>query len=404
MTRSFTLIELLIVIAVVAILSVVVILALNPAELLKQARDSTRLSDINAIHKALSLSQVDNPSASFGTASTTYISYPEPASATSTCTGAIGLSTSTLPSGWNYQCTASSSYQKVSGTGWIPVNLSSITGGSPLPNLPRDPINTTSSQNYYQYIGNSSNWAITALLESQKYLAQSGHGDGGYDPGRFEKGSSLALISQGESLVGWWTFDEGSGTIANDASGNGNTGNASGTAVVSGKLNNARSFNGAGDYVDAGNNAKVNFGTGNFSVLAWIKPNGSQNSVGAIVDKYSGPGFFVSLNGFVPRIFIQDVPSYIWVDAGTTQAANGAWSHFAATFNRASYVTAYLNGASTGQVNISSKSGTVNNGRNLFIGHESVDNGWFNGQIDEVMIYNRALSAAEIAAIYNATK
>ncbi len=196
--RSFTLIELLIVIAIIAVLSVVVILALNPAELLKQARDSTRLSDINAINKALSLYQVDNPSASFGSASTTYISYPEPVSATSTCTGTgTGLSTSTLPSGWNYQCTASSSYQKANGTGWIPVNLASITGGSPLPNLPKDLVNTTSSGEYYTYTSVGGQWELTTSVESARFGLGGGGDktgkDGGDDGYLYEVGSNLKL-------------------------------------------------------------------------------------------------------------------------------------------------------------------------------------------------------------------
>ena len=57
--KGFTLIELLIVIAIVAILSVVVILTLNPAELLKQTRDSNRISDLSTLKSALSLYLAD---------------------------------------------------------------------------------------------------------------------------------------------------------------------------------------------------------------------------------------------------------------------------------------------------------------------------------------------------------
>ena len=53
--KGFTLIELLIVIAIIAILAVVVVLTLNPAELLRQARDSNRISDFATIKSALAL-------------------------------------------------------------------------------------------------------------------------------------------------------------------------------------------------------------------------------------------------------------------------------------------------------------------------------------------------------------
>ncbi len=75
--ESFTLIELLVVIAILAVLATAVILILNPAQLLAQGRDSTRLSDLAALNSALSLFQADQWSQSMGLASTTYISVPD---------------------------------------------------------------------------------------------------------------------------------------------------------------------------------------------------------------------------------------------------------------------------------------------------------------------------------------
>ena len=64
---SFTLVELLIVIAILAVLAAAVVIVLNPAELLAQARDSQRLSDISTLKNAVDLMIVDDPSASLGT-------------------------------------------------------------------------------------------------------------------------------------------------------------------------------------------------------------------------------------------------------------------------------------------------------------------------------------------------
>src|SRR3990167_3445931 len=125
---SFTLIELLIVIAIVAILYVVVVLAVNPRELLKQARDSNRFQHMGSINTALTLYQADVRDTSFGTASTVYVSLVD-LSATSTA-GTTGTTCSTglpaLPSGYQYHCAASSTHRKVDGTGWLPVNLAQI--------------------------------------------------------------------------------------------------------------------------------------------------------------------------------------------------------------------------------------------------------------------------------------
>ena len=63
---GFTLIELLIVIGIVAILATAVTLVLNPAEVLKQARDSTRIAELTSIYKALDLAAVQNSSINLG--------------------------------------------------------------------------------------------------------------------------------------------------------------------------------------------------------------------------------------------------------------------------------------------------------------------------------------------------
>lgn len=75
--RGFTLIELLIVIAIIAVLSVVVILSLNPAELLRQARDSNRLSDMATLKSAIALYLADTATPKIGTTGTCYVSAPD---------------------------------------------------------------------------------------------------------------------------------------------------------------------------------------------------------------------------------------------------------------------------------------------------------------------------------------
>jgi len=80
---GFTLIELLIVIGIVAVLSAVAVLTLNPTELLEQARDSRRLTDLATINKALSIYEDDTEVGALGTPMTVYVSVPDP-TATST--------------------------------------------------------------------------------------------------------------------------------------------------------------------------------------------------------------------------------------------------------------------------------------------------------------------------------
>src|SRR4030067_479342 len=173
---SFTLIELLVVVSIISILSVFVIITLNPSELLKQSRDSERVSDLSTINSALSLYTVDNPAISIGTAPTTHLSIPDNTATSTQGTQCQGLSFPSLPSGWTYHCPASSTYRNTDGTGWIPVNFNSISYGNPLGSLPVDPINTSSTA-YYTYTPGGS-WEVTSLFESAKYAPQMAN-DGG---------------------------------------------------------------------------------------------------------------------------------------------------------------------------------------------------------------------------------
>ena len=97
--RAFTLIELLVVIAIIAVLAVVVVLVLNPPELLRQSRDSNRLSDMSLLNSAVSIYSSDQGTASsftLGSSSVIYVSIPDPAATTTAGDRCQGLSLITL--------------------------------------------------------------------------------------------------------------------------------------------------------------------------------------------------------------------------------------------------------------------------------------------------------------------
>lgn len=161
--KGFTLIELLVVIAILAVLATAVILVLNPAQLLRQGRDSTRISDVAAMNSALALYMSDvatpNLGNGIGAASTT---------GTSTCQGKVSAGS---PAGF-----AASSSIRVStssatdGTGWLPVNLGLISSGSPLPKLPVDPNLGDGTLYAYCYRASSTMYyEIDVKMESTKY-------------------------------------------------------------------------------------------------------------------------------------------------------------------------------------------------------------------------------------------
>lgn len=181
-TSSFTLIELLIVIGILAILTAAVVIILNPGELLKEARDSSRMSDLASISKTVQLLLTQNPSVNLGTVATVYISIPDPSS--STCASITGLPV--LPSGYSYHCVTAANSTAINGTGWLPIDFTA-QGIQNLSKLPIDPTNDASQLLYYAYTpGTNSTFDAYAFMESKKYITQTA-----------ADGSSMAAVEQG---------------------------------------------------------------------------------------------------------------------------------------------------------------------------------------------------------------
>jgi prepilin-type N-terminal cleavage/methylation domain-containing protein len=188
--KGFTLIELLVVIAIIAILMVTVVVTINPGQLLAQARDSNRLSDLNTINTAINtfITDTGGKSGLIGKTGITYLSLVDPTATTTNGTDCTNLG---FTSGY-FHCSASSTVQKSDGTGWIPINFTQISSGNPLTQLPIDPINTSSSDEYYAYSTDGTTYAITAAPEAQKNIPNIAN---------YRKGSSLVL--QGGFPQGW---------------------------------------------------------------------------------------------------------------------------------------------------------------------------------------------------------
>ena len=140
-SQGFTLIELLVVIAVIAILSIVVVLSLNPAEMLRQSRDQNRLSDMDTLTHAVSLYQEDQAAAAgsvpLGTTNTVYVPLPDRNASTTAGSNCASLGLPLLPTGYAHHCsTDRTTIGLRAATAGYPVNFSSVSTGSPLEQLP----------------------------------------------------------------------------------------------------------------------------------------------------------------------------------------------------------------------------------------------------------------------------
>lgn len=397
---GFTLIELLIVIAIIAILAVVVVLVLQPQELLRQSRDSNRVSDMSTLVSALNLYSEDQSGASMGNANTVYVSVPDPAisgATTSTCS-TMGLPA--LPSTYSYQCSSPQDYKNVNGTGWIPVRFSTISTGSPLGSLPADPTNNSSSRLYYTYTTNGTQFEVTAPMESQKYGVGGSNdvisNDGAPLATVYAKGSSLSLepLDYGDpTLVGWWPLNEGSGSIAYDDSGNNATGSWSGAyAGSSGHYSAGNVFPWAG-YFDGNNDGVTIPGalawSGQLTFMAWVN---SPSWYGFIAQ---GSNFSILPLGSQTRWELNGVQTNIY--DGWAPSTN-TWHQVVMTYNGTT-VSGYVDGKLVGSA---TNNNGLSTGNSLTLAYYS---GYvYSGLIDDIRLYNRALSATKIAAMYNGGK
>jgi prepilin-type N-terminal cleavage/methylation domain-containing protein len=199
--KGFTLIELLVVIAIVAILSVVVILVLNPAELLRQSRDSNRISDMSTLRSALSLYLADVTSPTLAPDSThCFASTTSTVGAGNGCGGRFTIALTQTVS----TATTTAALRKIDGSGWAGGNgttggpvLSNISSGSPISQLPLDP--TDVAPYYYAYAASTTfnTFIFNSHMESVKYKS-GGSGDvestdGGSSSTLYEVGTAPGL-------------------------------------------------------------------------------------------------------------------------------------------------------------------------------------------------------------------
>ncbi len=183
-SRGFTLIELLIVIGILAILATATVLVLNPAQLLAQGRDSNRISDLASLNTSISFYLSDVASPSLGTC-------PAGIAPFSGFSNVAVTTASFLTNG--AVVTAS---QAVTGGGWIPINFTLISSGSPLAKEPIDP--TNSGDFVYRYACNNTNkqYELDAKMESTKYTTAPNNlaaTDGGDNATFYEVGNFLSL-------------------------------------------------------------------------------------------------------------------------------------------------------------------------------------------------------------------
>jgi hypothetical protein len=208
--------------------------------------------------------------------------------------------------------------------------------------------------------------------------------------------SEAAVLQAHADLVGWWRFDENTGATASDNSTNGNNGTLQGSPLpiwVTGKYGYALQFDGSHNYVQIPDSPSLK--PANITITAWINP---ANMATDTLYSKSWPVCTLTYNRYGTW-----TPSFILTVSGTTYElfagstiSPSQWWFLAATFD-GSTMKIYIDGALSASM---SASGSISwDTTPASIAHNNYG-GYGAGIIDEVRVYNRALSTAEIQTYY----
>lgn len=239
-------------------------------------------------------------------------------------------------------------------------------------------------------------------------------------------GTTLSVISGEEGilsndvtngLVGHWRLDESTSTVAYDSSGSNNGGtltNSPTRATSTCKISYCLTFDGVNDYLNILDNSVLDFSTNPFSVSLWIYVNNSlaSSTEYGLINKNvtyqasAGWGLEISSWGVGGGKF--NVTNYITTQTtwGNTNVSKGSldvntWYHVVGVRNSTTtYI--YVDGVLGSSKSHADGAGNVDNAQPIVIG----DNSWgpnFPGKIDDVRVYNRALSADEIKRLYQSS-
>ncbi len=216
-------------------------------------------------------------------------------------------------------------------------------------------------------------------------------------------GSKSVIAITADGLIGYWTFDDaGSGTTAVNSAGSNSASLANGTTWVEGKIGNGSlRFDGVDDYVNTGTFASLGSDTTK-TISAWVNPSGSATgfifAVPRTFGATAGFGFLVENGKWGARYWTSTSAAL----SSTVDATAGQWA-LVTLVQSGTTASLYVNGVSVATAN---NAGAFDSSlRATYIGalnNNNVPSYPFSGKVDDVRIYDRDLSAGEIAEIYTA--
>ncbi|MBP9758887.1 prepilin-type N-terminal cleavage/methylation domain-containing protein [Candidatus Dojkabacteria bacterium] len=351
--KGFTLLELLLVIAIISVLAGIIMFALKPADRLQQANQTKVLANANDIEKAFNSYVVDNG-------------------------GNLPVAFNSLTYGYYDICKTSASRC---------ISLSELVPNY-LPSLPIDSTNSTVDTTGFKLkYDPTKKEAMVYTIQEYDAISTSG----------------ATLLS---GLTGYWKMDESiwngiSGEVK-DSSGSLNNGLAVNGPITSiGRYGNAGNFDGIDDSLLLSSSYNFNNYDG-FTIAGFVNVNDTSTRKAFF---NNGHGISIELNSLEKvDVRIRATVSPYWFTISSNQIINpGSWNHIAVSYTRQKIVI-YINGVedrSNATGLIYSHSGSIVS----YIGNSNPGFGAFPfpGKIDEFRVYGRALSASEVKALYEYT-
>lgn len=224
--------------------------------------------------------------------------------------------------------------------------------------------------------------------------------------GNIQQSSILVTVqnSVAVGLVAAYNFNAGSGSTLNDLTGKGHTGSITGaTWSASGKNGGALLFNGTSNWVTVADANDLDFTTG-FTIEAWVKPSTTTGDWRTLVMKEATGSMPYGLYAFddsgrPPAIYGRvGAPGSEVRATGGSVLSTTAWTHVTGTYD-GSQLRLYINGAQVGSANLSGNLATSTGV--LRIGGNGMWGEYFGGLMDDLRIYNRALTPTEISSDMN---
>ena len=209
-------------------------------------------------------------------------------------------------------------------------------------------------------------------------------------------------------LQGYWKLDTtpaSHGTTLADVSGNSRTGtlvtdNGVTNKSITGQQQRAIGFDGTSDHVTVPDSPGLDL-AGDFTLGAWINPALLGGGYQAVISK--------NIGSRPPSLWLLGNQVEVWFDPGGGQATStgtvvaSTWQHVVATFDdAANEIRIYINGTLDSVTSDVTRTPSVND-HPLVIGQRGDEAYFFNGGIDEVMVWSRALTAQEVQDIHEAT-